>query len=310
MPTGRFAPSPTGPLHLGNLRTALAAWLLARASGGRFVVRMEDLDRVTASREHEQSQLRDLAAIGLDWDGPVERQSDRFALHHDAIATLVRRGVTYECFCTRREIQAAATAPHGPAPEGAYPGTCRLLPTARRLELLEEGRRPAIRLRACGLTRALVDRVHGPFSCVVDDVVLRRNDRVPAYNLAVVVDDHLQGVEEVVRGDDLLASTPRQILIGELIGTRPMSYAHVPLVLDASGERLAKRHHGSTLADQAASGRDAAAVLALLAAGLGLCDGSDRPRPDELVDAVRAMAGDLTPWARGAWRVPVDRPEG
>ncbi len=304
MPVGRFAPSPTGPLHLGNLRTALAAWLLARSTGSGFLVRMEDLDRQTASREHEDAQLRDLAAIGLDWDGPVERQSDRFDLHRDAIATLVREGFTYECFCTRREIQAAASAPHGPAPEGAYPGTCRMLPTARRLELLDAGRRPAIRLRACGLTRGLVDRVHGPFECVVDDVVLRRNDRVPAYNLAVVVDDDLQGVEEVVRGDDLLSSTPRQLLIGELLGTRAISYAHVPLVVDASGDRLAKRHRGATLADQAALGRDAVAVRSLLAAGLGLCGADDRPTMDELVRATQRLDGDLSVWRDARWAVP------
>lgn len=301
---GRFAPSPTGELHLGNLRTALVAWLLARASGGAFLVRMEDLDRVTSSPGHEADQLRDLAAIGLDWDGEVVRQSERFDLHHDAIATLVRGGYTYECFCTRREIRSAVSAPNGPAPDGVYPGTCRLLPTARRLELLESGRRPAIRLRACDLERSFADRVHGRFSCRIDDVVIRRNDRVPAYNLAVVVDDHLQGVEEVVRGDDLLASTPRQILIGELLGTRPMSYAHVPLVLDAGGERLAKRHGGSTLSHQAALGRDPLDVRSMLAASLGLCGADDRPTLDDLVGTVRLLGPDLSPLGITPWRLP------
>jgi glutamyl-tRNA synthetase len=304
MSTGRFAPSPTGVLHLGNLRTALAAWLVARASGGRFIVRMEDLDRITASPEHEAAQLRDLAAIGLDWDGPVVRQSERFDLHLDAIATLVRKGCTYECFCTRREIQAAVSAPNGPTADGAYPGTCRLLPTARRLELLDAGRRPAIRLRACDLERGFVDRVCGPFGARVDDVVIRRNDRVPAYNLAVVVDDHLQGVEEVVRADDLLASTPRQILIGELLGLRPMSYAHLPLVLDVSGERLAKRHRGATLADQARLGADTIAVRSVLAASLGLCAADDRPTLDELVGAVARLGDDLGSLGGPPWRLP------
>ena len=145
--TGRFAPSPTGPLHVGNLRTALAAWLLARSVGQAFVVRMEDLDRVTASREHEARQLVELAALGLDWDGAVWRQSERFERYEAAIAALGAHGLTYECYCTRREIREAAAAPHGG--EVPYPGTCRDLSTRQRATRRDQ-RPPALRLRAPG----------------------------------------------------------------------------------------------------------------------------------------------------------------
>ena len=137
---GRFAPSPTGALHLGNLRTALVSWLQVRAAGGEWLVRMEDLDRVTSSPAHETDQLAALAAIGLHADAPVVRQSERFALYHDAIATLQRLGRVYECYCSRREIREAAQAPHGEASSDAYPGTCRELTTARLAEVRRAGR--------------------------------------------------------------------------------------------------------------------------------------------------------------------------
>jgi glutamyl-tRNA synthetase len=151
--SGRFAPSPTGALHLGNLRTALLAWLAARSTGGDFIVRMEDLDRVQAARQHERRQLEDLAAIGLDWDGDVVRQSERFDVYRDALATLEERGLVYECFCSRREvraeIEAAPSAPH--LPPGSYPGTCRTLTSVRRDVFLAEGRTPALRLRSASV---------------------------------------------------------------------------------------------------------------------------------------------------------------
>lgn len=240
---GRFAPSPTGDLHVGNLRTAVVAWLLARSAGGDFIVRMEDLDPQQADIAAERSQLADLAALGLDWDGHVVRQSERFDLYTAAIDRLVDQGLVYECFCTRREIReeiaAASEAPHGPP--GAYPGTCRDLTDRERRRLRDEGRPPALRLRSDGRTVSFTDGVHGPTSEVVDDVVLRRNDGVPAYNLAVVVDDALQGVSDVVRGDDLLPSTPRQIALQRLLDLPEPRYVHVPLVLDGEGRRLAKR---------------------------------------------------------------------
>ena len=267
--TGRFAPSPTGPLHVGNLRTALAAWLIARSAGEPFVVRMEDLDRVTSSPAHEAQQLADLAAIGLDWDGAVVRQSERFDRYHDAIATLTAAGLTYECFCTRREIREAASAPHGPAPDGAYPGTCRDLTEAERSRRRDH-RPAALRLRADGETVAVDDVLAGPFTGAVDDVVLRRNDGVPAYNLAVVVDDAAQGVTAVVRGDDLLDSTPRQVHLQRLLGIARPRYAHVPLVVGPGGQRLAKRDGAVTLAELAAEGVGAGAVAAGLARSLGV----------------------------------------
>lgn len=296
MATGRFAPSPTGDLHLGNLRTALAAWLFARAAGSPFLLRMEDLDRNQSSRDHERSQAADLAALGLDWDGEVVRQSDRFDRYHAAIADLTDRGLTYPCYCTRREIREAATAPHGaPVPDGAYPGTCRELTDAERRRRQDEGRPPALRLRAGGASLTVDDVLLGPITATVDDVVLRRNDGVPAYNLAVVVDDAAQGVEQVVRGDDLAASSPRQRHLATLLGLPPVSYAHVPLVLGPSGERLAKRDGAVTLADQAALGIDPATLCGRLAASLG--QGDDSPRhPRDLVERFDPAAIPRRPW--------------
>jgi glutamyl-tRNA synthetase len=295
---GRFAPSPTGPLHLGNLRTALVAWLSARAAGGRFIVRMEDLDRVTASRDHESRQLTDMELLGLDHDGAVVRQSDRFALHHEAIDRLTAAGLTYPCYCSRREIRDAAQAPHAEfLPEGAYPGTCRQLDADERREREALGRRPALRLCAEGVDPITVhDRLAGDVTSVIDDVVLRRNDGVPAYNLAVVVDDHLQGVTEVVRGDDLLTSTPRQVHLQRLLGLDPVEYLHVPLVLGPDGERLAKRHGAVTLSDLAARGLGPAAVLSMLATSLGLADVGESVSLDDLVGRFDVERLSRVPW--------------
>jgi len=269
---GRFAPSPTGDLHLGNLRTAVIAWLAARSRDDDFIVRMEDLDRHQSSIDIEGSQLRDLAALGIDWDGAVIRQSERFERYEAAISELADRGVVYECFCSRREIreeiEAASQAPHGPP--GSYPGTCRDLTAPERAGRRASGRPPALRLRTDGQVIEFHDRVHGAVSGLVDDVVLRRNDGVPAYNLAVVVDDDAQAVTEVVRGDDLLASTARQIHLQELLGyTRPM-YMHVPLVVDAAGERLAKRSGmPMTMTELGAIGIAVQDVIGWIAATLG-----------------------------------------
>lgn len=246
---GRFAPSPTGHLHLGNLRTALLAWLFARSQGGAFRMRVEDLDSSRVRPGLAERQLADLAAVGLDWDGEVMRQSERIPAYEQAVAGLERAGLVYPCFCTRAEIRAAASAPHGPAPEGAYPGTCRHLDERARAALLAGGRRPALRLRADGTRVEFEDAVHGQVRMGIDDFVLRRNDEVYAYNLAVVVDDAAQGVGEVVRGDDLLSSTGRQLHLAAALGVEAPSYAHVPLVLGSDGSRLAKRHGSVTLRD-------------------------------------------------------------
>lgn len=268
---GRYAPSPTGDLHLGNLRTALLAWRFARSAGSRFVVRMEDLDAGRVRPGVAERQLADLAAIGLDWDGEVAFQSRRTALYEAALDRLD----TYECFCTRAEIREAVAAPHGPP--GAYPGTCRDLPTTERAQRRRAtGRAPALRVRADGAGVAFIDLLLGPQSGVVDDFVVRRGDGAIAYNLAVVVDDADQGVQEVVRGADLVDSTPRQIWLAGTLGLPRPSYAHVPLVLGPDGARLAKRHGAVTLRDV-----DPVKARRWIDASLGL-DGSQPFDPDRL----------------------------
>jgi glutamyl-tRNA synthetase len=294
MAVGRFAPSPTGELHLGNLRTALVAWLFARSAGSRFILRVEDLDDRVSNREYERQQLADLAAIGLDWDGEVVRQSERFDRYHEAIADLAARGLTYECTCTRREIREAASATHGESPEGAYPGTCLALTATERGE--REGRPAALRLRAQVGRLEVIDRLHGRYEGLVDDVVLRRNDGVPAYNLAVVVDDGAQGIEEVVRGDDLLPSTPRQMHLADLLGIDRPSYAHVPLVLGADGERMAKRHGAVTLADRQALGETPDRVVSMLAATLNLAEPGEPVTAGDLVDRFDPALLPHHPW--------------
>lgn len=268
-PAGRFAPSPSGDLHVGNLRTAILAWLFARSTRRDFLLRVEDLDRARAGAEAEQ--LRDLAAVGVTWDGAVVRQAERSGLYSDAISRLSAAGLTYECFCTRREIQEAPSAPH--APQGAYPGTCRNLDPAE-LETRRSTRPAAIRLRAEITEYTVKDVLHGSFTGVVDDFVLRRNDGVTAYNLAVVVDDAAQGIDQVVRGDDLLPSTPRQAYLAGLLNIPVPEYAHVPLVVNSNGVRLAKRDGAVTLADLALAGHSATEVRDLLLHSLGLPAGS------------------------------------
>ncbi|WP_022928639.1 tRNA glutamyl-Q(34) synthetase GluQRS [Patulibacter americanus] len=282
-PDGRFAPSPTGTLHLGNLRTALIAWLRARSRGGRFLLRVEDLDRGRSRPEHERSQLADLAALGLDWDGGVVRQSDRGAAYAWAIEQLEARGLVYPCWCTRAEIREAAGAPHGDAPEGAYPGTCAHLDEAARRAHEERGRPAALRVRGGAERITVADAALGEITGVVDDFVVRRGDGTHAYNLAVVVDDAWQGIGEVVRGDDLASSAPRQAWLARALGVAPPGYLHVPLVLGPDGRRLAKRDGAVTLADRLALGEDAVGVRSALAASIGLCAPGERPTLAELV---------------------------
>lgn len=274
MPVGRFAPSPTGPLHLGNLRTALVAWLAARSDGSTFLLRSEDLDPA-AGPEHEASQLRDLQALGIDWDGPVVRQSARRDRYDEALDRLRADGLTYPCYCTRREVREATRAPHRDRAERAYPGTCRHLTRAERAAREADGRPPALRLRADGARASAFDVLAGSVEGVVDDLVLRRNDGLPAYNLVVVVDDVAQGVEEVVRGDDLLTSTPRQAHLARLLGLPVPRYLHVPLVVGPAGERLAKRDGAVSLAQLAGTGVGAAEVRDRLLASLDLPAGGD-----------------------------------
>lgn len=268
-PAGRFAPSPSGELHVGNLRTAILAWLFARSTGRRFLLRVEDLDRARSGAE--ALQLRDLAAIGITWDGEPVRQTARGSLYDDAIERLRTAGLTYECFCTRREIQEAPSAPH--APQGAYPGTCRNLDPAEA-EFKRSTRPAAIRLRAGVREFTVRDILHGTYTGVVDDFVLRRNDGVTAYNLAVVVDDAAQGIDQVVRGDDLLSSTPRQAYLASLLNIPVPEYVHVPLVVNHDGARLAKRDGVVTLGDLAATGVTVEAARDRLLESLGLPGGN------------------------------------
>ncbi|MFJ5976114.1 tRNA glutamyl-Q(34) synthetase GluQRS [Pseudarthrobacter oxydans] len=289
---GRFAPSPSGELHVGNLRTAILAWLFARSTGRTFLLRVEDLDRARSGAE--AGQLRDLQAVGVTWDGDVVRQTARGPLYAGAISRLEAAGLTYECFCTRREIQEAPSAPH--APQGAYPGTCRNLDAAE-LEFKRSTRPAAIRLRADTAEYTVRDLLHGEFTGVVDDFVLRRNDGVTAYNLAVVVDDAEQGIDQVVRGDDLLPSTPRQAYLASLLGIPSPEYAHVPLVVNSDGARLAKRDGAVTLRDLADAGSPPAAVRDRLLESLGLPAGP-------LGNALAAFEPDALPREPWVWGGP------
>ena len=282
--TGRYAPSPTGTLHLGNLRTALLAWLFARSQGAAFLLRIDDLDRSRARPGIAEQQLGDLAALGLDWDGPVVRQSERLDLYAAALDELEADGRLYPCYCTRTEIREAASAPHGPAAGGSYPGTCRELSAAQRAERERSGRPPALRVRSESAVVVFCDRLLGERRDSVDDLVVRRNDGVPAYNLAVVVDDAAQAVGEVVRGADLLETTARQLHLGALLGLPAASYAHVPLVLGSDGARLAKRHGAVTLADRATAGESPLAVRSELAASVGLAQPGEHPALGELLE--------------------------
>lgn len=287
---GRYAPSPSGDLHLGNLRTALLAWLMARSVQGRFVMRVDDLDRV--KKGAAERQLADLAELGVDWDGEVLYQSSRLAAYESAVRQLGQGGLVYECYCTRKEIQAASTAPHG-AP-GAYPGTCRDLTEAEREE--RRAQRPAaLRLRAGVPSWQVNDRFAGDYTGTVDDFVLVRGDGVFAYNLTCVIDDAYQGVTEVVRGDDLLPSAPRQAYLAHLLGLEAPVYAHVPLALNSSGARLAKRDSAVTLADLRQEGVSTRQITRTIAASIPLPPVTDESGQTHLPETAAQMLEVFSP---------------
>lgn len=295
---GRYAPSPSGDLHLGNLRTAILAWVFARRTGRHFLMRMEDLNRVKEGSA--ERQLEDMEALGLDWDGPVAWQSKRLDLYRRVVAALVERGLVYECYCTRREIHEAPSAPH--APPGAYPGTCRDLTDvereAGRAKMRALNREPSLRLRADTHSYGVTDLYAGHTLGDVDDFVLVRGDGMFAYNLVAVVDDIETGVDQVVRGDDLLSSSPRQAYLIDLLalaapwlfphpgrlGAGPtvvgaaspphpsahLSYIHVPLALNTDGARLAKRDGAVTLRDRLEKGESSEDVAETIGDSLGL----------------------------------------
>lgn len=289
---GRFAPSPTSDLHLGNLRTAMVAWLLARTSDREFRLRIEDLDtsRVAAAPQVAQRQVANLAAIGLGFDGEVVWQSERLDVYADAVARLD----TYPCYCTRREIAEAASAPHGDGYR-PYPGTCLRLSADRRAELAAT-RRPALRVRAEGASSTIHDLWAGDVTATVDDFVVVRNDGVPAYNLAVVVDDLAMGIDQVCRGDDLLSSAPRQAWLARQLGGDVPGYAHVPLAVNRAGRRLAKRDGAVTLADLTSLGWTPTQVRGLLAHSLGLAASGETVTMVELLDRFDAVVLPREPW--------------
>ena len=300
-PAGRYAPSPSGDLHFGNLRTAVLAWLFARQTGRNFYLRVEDIDSERSSAESAQRQIEDLQMLGLDFVPPVIYQHDRGDAYADALSRLD----TYECYCTRRDIREAASAPH--AQPGMYPGTCRDLTEEqrayRRSELHAEGRLPAIRLRAHVREWTVRDFYQGEYTGPVDDVILKRGGRIDqaqagdwAYNLAVVVDDGYQGVDQVVRGDDLLFSAPAQAYLSDRLGLTVPVYIHVPLVVGPEGRRLAKRDGAVTLREMLRE-NSAEEVVAHIAESLGCAGVSSVQKLREVFDPAQ-LPRQPWPWAR------------
>lgn len=266
----RFAPSPTGLLHLGHARSALFGWHKARESAGRFLLRIEDIDPARCRPEFETAILADLAWLGLDWDGPVRRQSEHLDDYRRALDRLTGLGLLYPCFCSRKDIAAAASAPHGP--EGVlYPGTCRNLPAEEVRKRQERGDPYALRLDATEASRLsgplnFHDQTEGLVAVQPDllgDVVLARRDAPASYHLCVTVDDDLQGVTLVTRGADLFHATHIQRLIQAVLGLKCPRYAHHLLVTNAAGVRLSKRDGAMSLAALRESGRTPAEIRAM-----------------------------------------------
>jgi glutamyl-tRNA synthetase len=296
-PRGRYAPSPTGRLHLGNLRTALLAWLMARHQGGSFILRIEDLDLPRVRPDSTSSIIADLNWLRLNWDegpdiggmvGPYF-QSARQEIYRAALARLSSKGLVYPCYCTRSELAGIASAPHGGEDGPRYPGTCRALTGRQQRRYEAQGRRAALRFRAPAEDLSFEDRLAGHQEDSVaercGDFVVWRSDGIVSYQLAVVVDDALMGVTQVVRGADLLPSTLRQLaLCNALDYPAPTEFAHVPLLVDTTGARMAKREPGGTLTHGLDSlrsqGISPGKVLGLLATSAGLTTASE----DEIAD--------------------------
>jgi glutamyl-tRNA synthetase len=288
---GRFAPSPTGDLHLGNARTALLGWLQARSAGGRFVVRVEDLDVGRVRDEYRQTHLLDLRWLGIDWDegpdtggefGPY-LQSLRTRHYEAALERLGNQNLLYACGCSRKEIAAAASAPHGPADDGPpYPGTCRTRATRHA------NRAAALRFRTRAGSVRFLDELQGEQSYApaldVGDFVVQRKDGVAAYQLAVAVDDAAMAITHVLRGADLLASTSRQILLYEALELQPPRWIHVPLMLEAGGDRFAKRQGAPTLRSLREAGLAPERLVGWLAYTCGLAGWGEEAAPRDLVE--------------------------
>ncbi|HLI70482.1 MAG TPA: tRNA glutamyl-Q(34) synthetase GluQRS [Ktedonobacteraceae bacterium] len=293
---GRYAPSPTGALHLGNLRTALLAWLFARCAGGQFLLRVEDLDRPRVRSGATEQMLADLRWLGLDWDeGPDVGgsyapyvQSERLALYEAYLQRLSEVGLVYPCYCSRAEVARAASAPHDGDEGPRYPGTCRTLSEARRRQYEAQGRRPSLRFRVddervVAFTDLVVGSVSQQVQQAVGDFIVRRSDGIFAYQFAVVVDDGLMEVNQVVRGSDLLSSTARQILLFEALGFPVPTFVHVPLWLDSTRRRLSKRIESAGLQPLRAEGATVEQVVGLLAASCGLVEPGESLSASQLV---------------------------
>jgi glutamyl-tRNA synthetase len=283
---GRFAPSPTGGLHLGLARTALLAYLRARSQAGAFVLRIEDIDTPRVLPGAAEALLDELRFLGIDWDEGPDRagpagpyvQSQRFAHYEAALDQLRERGLVYPCTCSRKEI-ALASAPHGPAEFGpVYPGTCREGPT-------RPGAPASLRFRAPDALPSFVDACTGALVAPVaqGDFVLRRADGLFSYQLAVVLDDIAMGISEVVRGEDLSGCTGWQLALYDALGAPRPAFAHVPLLLDSDGKRLAKRDAATSVAELRAHGKRADELVGMLAASVNLVPPNTRALPAELV---------------------------
>ncbi len=273
--TTRFAPSPTGLLHLGHVRSALYGWQAARQAGGRFVLRLEDIDPARCRPGFAAAIEEDLAWLGIDWDGPVRVQSEHLAAYGAVLDGLRRRGLLYPCFCSRADIARAGAAPHGP--EGAvYPGTCRIVPHDEAASRIAAGQPHAWRLnmaQALAQTGALShsEAGRGRVPCEplqFGDVVLGRRDAPASYHLCVTHDDALQGVTLVTRGSDLLAATAVHRVLQSLMGWPEPAYAHHGLVRDGSGRRLSKRDGDGAVRALRAAGRSPAEILRMATAGV------------------------------------------
>jgi glutamyl-tRNA synthetase len=269
---GRLAPSPTGAQHGGNARTYLVAWLSARSRGGSVRLRVEDIDSPRIKLGAAGQALDDLRWLGLDWDGEVVTQTARLPLYETALDELKRRELVYPCTCTRADVAAAASAPHAGHEGPAYPGTCSHRSAADAATLAAAGRPFAWRFRLTD-SPAFTDLYAGPqqidLAQLGGDFVVWKSAGTPAYQLAVVVDDAAMGITEVIRGDDLIPSTPRQLLLYRALGFAPPAFAHVPLVVGEDGRRLAKRHGDTRLAALRAAGVEPEAVVGLLAWSCG-----------------------------------------
>jgi glutamyl-tRNA synthetase len=290
--TGRLAPSPTGAQHVGNARTYLVAWLSARSRGGAVKLRVEDIDSPRIKPGAADEAAADLRWLGLDWDGEPLVQTTRLAHYAAALDELKRRELVYPCTCTRSDIAAAASAPHA-GDEVTYPGTCAHRRAGDAVTLAAEGRPFAWRFRATdspAFVDAFAGEQHIDLTHAGGDFVVWKNVGSPAYQLAVVVDDAATGVTEVVRGDDLIPSTPRQLLLYRALGLTPPRFAHIPLVVGEDGRRLAKRHGDTRLSALRAAGVAPEAVVGLLAWSCGWQEAPEPVSPRDLLPRFRLEA--------------------